>query len=76
MQRITFEVTQQKGSRTLVLRGVWQPFGQQASVQRSLVRRLKVPEGITLDEAALWELASAIEGEVSGWQAKLPLDYS
>lgn len=74
--RITFEVVQVGRAKTITVRGVWRPFAAQAGVGDSLQRKVKLPEGVTeIGAQELWELASAIEAEILGWAAKLPLDY-
>lgn len=75
-ERISFEVVRRSGSRTVAMRGVWNPYGGSLGVSRSLLRKVKLPDSVpVLGEQELHELAQAIEQEMLGWQAKLPLDY-
>lgn len=74
-ERITVEIVRVGNAKSVSIRGSWQPFGNQPYRRSTASRRVSLPEGTKLGEQEVWELLAAIEGEISGWQAKLPLDY-
>lgn len=76
MERITIEVIRRDRSKSVQVRGVWQPFD--GITRRSPTRTVALPDEKTarLDEAALYEILGSIEAEIRGWTAKLPLDYA
>lgn len=72
--RITFEVVQLGGAHSVTVRGVWQPYGQQLSVQQTFRRSVVLPDGVNLDESGLFQLGGTLCADIRGWQAPLPFD--
>lgn len=74
MRKIVIEVAQRKPGQ-LAVRAVWSnPEGSAFAITLPSVR-VGCPEYVALGEAELWELKNAVEQEIRGWAAKLPLDY-
>lgn len=74
MQRWTFEIVQ-RGTKSVSVRGVWAPFNSRDVRASTDAIRVPVPGDVPLGEPELWELRNAIEQEIRGWAAKLPLGY-
>lgn len=75
MERITFEIVHRDRSQTVTLRGVLSAMSGGILASTDTVRVPLSRSVPILGEPELYEMRAALEAEVRGWTAKLPLDY-
>lgn len=75
MERIALEVVRNNRARVVRIRSVLAVFGGQHLITLPTVRVPLSGSVPALSECETWELQGALEAEIRGWAAKLPLDY-
>lgn len=75
VELIEIKLTRREGSRRVIICGIGLPHPVHPSVRYSANVHADMAQPAALGEQELWELVCAIQHEIEGWAAKLPLDY-
>jgi len=75
MERIALEIVRRDRARVVQVRSVLAVFGGQHIITLPAVRVPLAGSVPALSEQEAWEARSALEQEILGWAAKLPLGY-